>query len=89
MLAGALVVVLLVGTLAWLRRKGLVRSAGSGLRLRRPRRLEHVDRLALTAQHSLHLVRMGNRAVLLGRSPSGLALLDSSEWHGDDAEAAP
>ena len=46
----------------------------------RPRGLEPVDRLSLTPQHSLHLVRMGGRMILVGRSPSGITLLASDEW---------
>jgi flagellar biogenesis protein FliO len=88
MLAVALVAALLAGSLAWLRRRGLLRVAGSGLRLRRPRRLEMLDRLSLTPQHSLHLVRLGNRTLLLGRSPSGLALLDTAEGRSDHPEEA-
>jgi flagellar biogenesis protein FliO len=88
MLAVALVAALLAGTLVWLRRRGFLGTAANGLRLRRPRRLEMLDRLSLTPQHSLHLVRLGNRTILLGRSPSGLALLDTAEGRSDDAEEA-
>lgn len=87
--AVGLVGALLAGALAWLRRRGLLRMAGNGLHLRRrPRRLEMLDRLALTPQHSLHLVRLGNRTILLGRSPSGLALLDTAEGRSDTEEGA-
>lgn len=88
MLAVALAAALLAGALAWLRRGGFVATAGNRLRLRRPRRLEMLDRLSLTPQHSLHLVRLGNRTILLGRSPSGLALLDTAEGRSDGAEEA-
>lgn len=88
MLAVALVAALLAGTLTWLRRRGFPRLTGNGLRLRRPRRLEMLDRLSLTPQHSLHLVRLGNRTILLGRSPSGLALLDTAEGRSDAEEGA-
>ncbi len=89
MLAVALVAALLAGTLLWLRRKGFAGAAGRLLGVRRPRQLEMLDRLSLTPQHSLHLVRLGNRTLLLGRSPSGLALLDTAEGRSDTpAEAA-
>jgi flagellar biogenesis protein FliO len=88
MLAVALVAALLAGTLAWLSRRGFAEAALNRLRLRRPRRLEMLDRLSLTPQHSLHLVRLGNRTILLGRSPSGLALLDTAEGRSDDAGEA-
>lgn len=88
MLAVALVAALLAGTLAWLRHRGFSCTAANRLRLRRPRRLEMLDRLSLTPQHSLHLVRLGNRTILLGRSPSGLALLDTAEGRSDAEEGA-
>lgn len=88
MLAVALVAALLAGTLLWLRRKGFGGTAGKLLGIRRPRRLEMLDRLSLTPQHSLHLVRLGNRTLLLGRSPSGLALLDTVEGRSDNPEEA-
>ncbi|MDP3000352.1 MAG: flagellar biosynthetic protein FliO [Bryobacterales bacterium] len=88
MLAVGLVAVLLAGTLLWLRRKGFAGAAANLLGVRRPRRLEMLDRLSLTPQHSLHLVRLGNRTLLLGRSPSGLALLDTAEGRSDNPEEA-
>jgi flagellar biogenesis protein FliO len=79
MLAVAAVLGLLLGGLAWLRRRGFALPAARSA-ARRPRHLEPVDRLALTPQHSLHLVRMGGRALLVGRSPSGITLLATDEW---------
>lgn len=38
-------------------------------------RLEAVERLVLGPQHSLHVVRFGEEEILVGRSPSGLAVL--------------
>ncbi len=88
-LAAVLVIALLLGTLAVLRRKGWVRTSGRGPRMAPPRSLELVDRLALTPQHSLHYVRLGSRAILIGRSPGGLTLLDNSEWAASRKEAKP
>ncbi len=67
-----LVLALLVTTLWLLRRKGLAslnlslprRSAG-------PKEMELIERLTLTAHHSLHLVRVKDRVLLIGLSPSG------------------
>jgi flagellar biogenesis protein FliO len=36
-----------------------------------------IDRLALTPQHSLHLVRLADRTLLVGLSPQGCNLLES------------
>jgi flagellar biogenesis protein FliO len=79
-LAVTAVLGLMLAGMAWLRRRGLARPSATGSWSRRPRRLELVDRLSLTPQHSVHLVRMGGRAILVGRSPSGLSLLESVEW---------
>ncbi len=48
-----------------------------GVRRRGPRRLEALDRLPLSAQHTLHLVRVGDRALLIGVHPGGCSLLES------------
>jgi flagellar biogenesis protein FliO len=87
LLAVAAVLALTLASLAWLRRRGWLRLAGPGARAGKLRHLEPVDRLALTPQHSLHLVRMGRRLLLVGRSPSGITLLDSAEW-GPEEEAS-
>jgi len=72
----AIVLAILCGGLWVLKRKGwaqtsLRRSRGDG----QPR-LELIDRLALTPQHSLHLVRLADRTLLVGLSPNGCNLLD-------------
>jgi len=69
------VLALLVGTLWWLRRHGfttanLGKKAGG-------RRLECVERLSLGPQQTLHLVRLGNTALLLASSPAGCSLVTS------------
>lgn len=76
LLAIFLVLALLVTTLWLLRRKGLAsvnlslpgRSAG-------PKEMELIERLTLTAHHSLHLVRVKDRVILIGLSPSGCSTL--------------
>ena len=42
-------------------------------------RLEVIDRLVLTPQHSLHLVRLADRTLLVGLSPNGCNLLESAK----------
>jgi flagellar biosynthetic protein FliO len=69
---------LLCGALWVLKRKGWART---GLRRQRDDgqpRLEVIDRLPLTPNHSLHLVRLADRTLLIGLSPSGCNLLESS-----------
>jgi len=75
MAAAGAVLGLLAATLWWLRRKGIAglmparKTAG--------RRLESLERLALGPQHTLHLVRLGDTALLLASSPAGCTLLES------------
>jgi flagellar biogenesis protein FliO len=77
MLAVLFVMGLLLGALQWLRRRGMTQIR-TGLRWpKTPRRLELLEKLPLTAQHSLHVVRMDGRSLLIGVSPSGCALLES------------
>jgi flagellar biosynthetic protein FliO len=70
---------LLAATLWWLRRRGFAgilpakRDAG--------RRLECLERLSLGPQHTLHLVRVGDMALLLASTPTGCALIQSLPSH--------
>jgi flagellar biogenesis protein FliO len=41
------------------------------------RRLEVLERVPLTPQHALHLVRVSDRTVLIATAPSACILLDS------------
>ena len=87
LLAVVTVMALLLGALQWLRRRG-VAHIRTGLRLRRsPRRLELLEKLPLTAQHSLHVVRVDGRSLLIGVSPSGCALLES--WKAEPTTGEP
>ena len=78
--AAVLLVLGLLFALLWvLRRKGLAQFA-----IRRPfgggrRRLSIVERLPLTAQHSLFLVESTDQLLLLGSSPSGINLIERVE----------
>ncbi len=62
-------------TLWWLKRRGF---ASLGTRLKysdQKREMEMIERLALTPQHSVQLVRVQNRLILLGLHPTGLTVL--------------
>jgi flagellar biosynthetic protein FliO len=71
----AAVLALLGATLWWLRRRGFATLAMG----RKPggRRLECLERLNLGPQQTLHLVRVGQTALLLASSPTGCALVRS------------
>jgi flagellar biogenesis protein FliO len=75
-----LVVVFVLGllgaTLYWLRRQGVARFNGKGVGRGSARRMQSIERLTLTPQHSLHLVNVGGRVVLIAVSPGGCSVLD-------------
>jgi flagellar biosynthetic protein FliO len=75
----AIVVVLglTAGVAWWLRRRGMLPAALP--RKTMGKRLESLDRLPLGPQHTLHLVRVGEKALLVAATPAGCALLDSAD----------
>ena len=77
MAAVAGVLVLLLTTLWWLRRRGfatvkLGKKTGG-------RRLECLERLSLGPQQTLHLVRVEDSTLLLATSPAGCSLVTTLE----------
>ncbi len=76
------VLALLCGALWVLKRKGWARTGFRGRKGSQPY-LELIDRLPLTPQHSLHLVRLQDRTLLIGLSPSGCSLLESAHAVSD------
>jgi flagellar biogenesis protein FliO len=72
------VIVLLGGVLLLLKRRG---GAAYGV----PRRLEVIERVPLGPHHALHLVRAGDRMVLIATAPSSCQLLDHAVGDGADA----
>jgi len=72
----AAVIGALYGALVLLKRKGWAHTSLRATRNGGQPRLELIDRLPLTPQHSLHLVRMADRTLLVALSPNGCNLLD-------------
>ena|SRR5579872_3123910 len=70
---------LLAAALWLLRSRGLARFRGLGGR-KTNQHLEAIARLPLTAQHSVHLVRVSDHAIVVGLSPSGCTLLERVDW---------
>jgi flagellar biogenesis protein FliO len=69
-----------------LRSKGMVQFKNRGRSDAKTRRLQSIERLPLTAQHSLHLVRVAGRLVLIAVSPGGCSVLDGGVWDNPHAE---
>jgi flagellar biogenesis protein FliO len=72
-----IVLALLAVALKMARDRGLARFTIPG-RPFRTRRMEVLERLSLTPNHSLHLVTVDGRTVLVGVSPSGCQLLEKT-----------
>jgi len=72
-----LVLGLLGGCLFWLRGRGMAQFSGGGLG-RGKRRMQPIERLSLTPQHSLHLVNVGGRVLLIAVGPGGFSVLDGN-----------
>ncbi len=79
MLGVVAVLGLLGATLWWLRRRGFATVGSLPLR-RATGALQSVERLPLSATHSLHLVRAGDRAILLACSPAGCQVVETAPW---------
>jgi flagellar biogenesis protein FliO len=73
------VLALLAAAIWLLRRKSLLQFNLPG-RGQSPRQINAVERLSLTPQHSVHLLRIGERGVLLSTHPAGCTLLESRPW---------
>jgi flagellar biogenesis protein FliO len=52
---------------------------------RSERRMRVIERLPLTAQHSIHIVAVDGRTFIVGASPSGCQLLDIASDGGTRA----
>jgi flagellar biosynthetic protein FliO len=77
-IAAFLVLLLLVAFLWAMRRRGLA-SFNFALTksLAKQKAMQVVERLPLTAHHSLHLVRIQDRVILIGVSPSSCTQIDA------------
>jgi flagellar biosynthetic protein FliO len=79
---GAVVLVLglLGATLYFLRRNGVASfSGGAAFRSQsKERQMRVVERMALGPQHTLHLVRVGERMILISTAPGSCQLIDSA-----------
>lgn len=75
------VVLALLGVIFyWLRARGMARFSLPAMAGSSHRRLQSIERLPLTAHHSLHLVRVAGRVVLIAVSPGGCSVLDGGDW---------
>ena len=81
----SLTLALLAGSLCWLRRRGFAQWNRS-----RPGRLmEVIESRALAPGHTLHLVRVADRALALATHGGGCTLLEARPWTGVRQGSAP
>ena len=74
-------------TLWWLRRNGALQLRAYLPPRSQTRLLARVEALQLTPTHSLSLIRLADRAILIGTSPAGFHLVESSSWKTLEAQA--
>jgi flagellar biosynthetic protein FliO len=87
-LAVGLVLGLLLAALWALRRQGVAGWKTPRLGRKSAGLLAPVERLSLSPQHALHLVRIGDRVLLIGVHAAGCSLLDSFPWRELEGRAA-
>ncbi len=77
-MSAVLGVFLILGLLLWLARsRGIAHFKIPMPGGQRRRTMEVVERLPLTPQHSLHLVKVSGKTLLIGVSPAGCTVLDT------------
>ena len=77
-----IVLALLGATLSWLRRRGLAQFSLGTKRGNGSRKIQSIERLPLSTQHSLYLVSVSGRELLIGVSPGGCTVLDHAVTTG-------
>ena len=70
-----LVLALLGGALFLLKKRGAASFHLPRLASSAPRRMEVLERVTLGPQHALHLVRVGDRSLLIATAPSACQLV--------------
>jgi flagellar biogenesis protein FliO len=78
------VVFALLGTAIWALRRGTapLRGVFSKRATTSPRPLELIDRVVLTPQHCLHVVRTGGRELVLATHPHGCSVIAEDKAGG-------
>jgi flagellar biogenesis protein FliO len=82
--AAAGVLVLLAAALHWLSGKRCRMAFPSR---RAERRLQQMERLTLGPQHTLHLVKLDGRTLLVAAAPGGCTLLETAQALRETGEA--
>ena len=81
-LAVILVLSLLGGLLFFLRRRGIASFSAFPAGAVSARQLKVLERVPLGAQHALHLVRVGDKLILVATAPGSCQVLDAAVREG-------
>ena len=79
-----LLVFALLGAALWKLRRGPWNRIS-----KKGRSLELVEKLALTPQHALHLIRVEGREIVVATHPRGCTLMTGSHWAGTRPANSP
>jgi len=78
-LAMVLLVFALLGGLVWaLKKRGLASLPIPRRKNNGTRQMEVIERVPLTPQHAIHLVRVAGKVVLIGTAPSSCTILETN-----------
>ena len=77
LLAVLFVLMALWGALVFLRKKGFTTTSLRHRKEAHP--IEQLDRMRLTPQHSIHLLRVNERSLLIAVHPHGITVLQDDE----------
>jgi flagellar biogenesis protein FliO len=73
----AVVLSLLGGLLYALRKRGMAALPSFTVKHNAARQMKVVERMPLSAQHALHLVRVGEKVILVATAPGSCRILDT------------
>ena len=68
-------------------KKAMFRRVLNAKGLTRQRAIETVERMALTPQHTLHVLRLRDQEMLVATHPQGCTLLHTKQAHEDSSTA--
>ncbi len=80
------VLLALLGAVAFLRKKGFAVSAATLGGRRREVLIDHIDKVRLGPQHSIHLLRVDERKLLIALHPQGVTVLFEGDANQDVAK---
>jgi len=81
-----LALLLVLAALWLLRHKSRELFQWAAIPRRQPRALQVLEQVRLSPNHSVHLVRLGDRVMVVAIHPSGCQLLARTRWTGESMQ---